>query len=647
MARWFYGLNKRVMKATDRRFTRRIALLFTVGATLCRWSAQEALASDAQITSEFLKTYCVDCHQPPRPKAKVDLSAMLSLEGISEDVPTWLNVLARVEERDMPPEDEPQPSIEDRNAFVDSGEQLLREWLCAEGPQPGPPTLRRLNRSEYSASIRRLLDIHFDAGEALPDEGAGGEGFDNAAETLFISPIHGEKYFDAARAAVEYALADTRSNQRVLVAQPSDTLAPVQAADQVLARFLPRAFRRNVPEGERTDYLRLFEDTFEESGSYTDALRAPLEAALVSPNFLFVIEEPPATGGSMEPLTDYELATRLSLFLWGSIPDDTLLEVASKGQLSDPDTLRAQTERLLSERYDRENRNFAQNFVEQWLGTRALGREFRPDPSVGAYDSELEGGMKYEPVFFFQEILVKNRPLLDLIDADYTYANRRLARHYRIRGEFREQPKRVSLSGSERRGGVLTMASVLAVSSYPHRTSPVLRGAYILEKILGDPPPPPPPNVPELEESEPEGDTPRSLRERLEAHRENPNCAGCHQRMDPLGFAFENYDVLGRWRENESGAPIDASGSFSNGRQFADPVEFKQALLERKDQFVRHLTRKMLGYALARGLYPTDECAVDEIVADLQASEYRSHALVHGIVQSIPFRFKSFDTDTP
>ncbi|HIL71481.1 MAG TPA: DUF1588 domain-containing protein, partial [Verrucomicrobia bacterium] len=254
--------------------------------------------------------------------------------------------------------------------------------------------------------------------------------------------------------------------------------------------------------------------------------------------------------------------------------------------------------------------------------------------------SELEGGMKYEPVFFFNEILAEDRSLLDLLDSDYTYVNRRLARHYGIEGEFREQPKRVELKPESRRGGLLGMSSVLAVSSLPHRTSPVLRGKWILETLLGDPPPPPPPNVPELEESE-DPDTPQTLREKLEKHRLNPTCASCHDRIDPLGFGLENYDVLGRWRDEQAGKPIDARGTLPGGMTFNGPNELKEMLLERKDQFVRHLTRKMLGYALARGLTNEDYCTVNRIVEDLKENDYHSHKLVLGIVHSVPFRYKA------
>jgi hypothetical protein len=590
---------------------------------------------------DFIQHYCVECHQAPKPKAKLDLSDYKSIDRIIEDALDWDQHLARVREGDMPPDDEDviQPSTEERNDFVSWLEASLRESACADGITPGPAMIRRLNQSEYSASVRHLLDIHFDAGEALPSDGAGGEGFDNAAETLFISPIHAEKYLEAARTAVEYGFSDTRSNQRFLIAQPNEETTPQEAASKVLQTFLPRAFRRLVTEEEFQEYFQLFERVYEKESSFAVALKLTLSAVLVSPKFLFIIEAPNDSPAPI-PISDPELATRLAYFLWGSSPDDELQSLANKNQLQEPETLTSQVKRMLERSNSRKVRNFSQVFVEQWLGTRALGREFKPDKSIKGYDSELEGGMKYEPVFFFHEILTKNRPLLEIIDADYTYINRRLARHYRIKGEFREQPKRVEIQDQPHRGGFLNMAAILAVSSHPQRTSPVLRGKWILETLIGEPSPPPPPNVPELEEDG-EAVTAQSLRKRLEIHRENPTCATCHDRIDPLGFSLENYDVLGRWREEEGGHPIDASATLPDGTAFSGPEELKQVLLDRKDQIVRHLTKKMLGYALARGLTFEDYCTVENIVDNLRENDYRSHSLLMGIINSVPFRYKA------
>ena len=607
-------------------------------------SSREILESNSKKPSEyrefeFIKRYCLECHSGEKPKASLDLSRFDSMDKILSEALLWDDILIRLSQGDMPPKEADLPTLNERSEFLNWVESSLQKAACQSGPHAGPAVLRRLNRAEYSASVRDLLDIHFDAGEALPSDGSGGEGFDNASETLFISPIHAEKYMDAARVAVEYAFADPRSLRRFLVAEPDEKTSPEVAARRVIEDFLPRAFRRSIPESEILEYLALFHAAYKADPSFMVAIRLTLQAVLISPKFLFIAEEP-NFDSKPHKVTDHELASRLSYFLWGSLPDDELLKAADEGNLSDSRILQEQFKRMLGSQNSRKVRNFSQNFVEQWLGTRALGREFKPDKSIRGYDSELEGGMKYEPVFFFHEILTENRSLLDLLKADYTYVNRRLARHYRIKGEFREQPKRVQLTDENRRGGLLSMAAVLAVSSYPHRTSPVLRGKWILETILGDPPPPPPPNVPELEESASSVSS-ESLRQRLELHRQNVACAQCHDRIDPLGFGLENYGVLGRWRDKYEGHRVDARGALPDGTTFSGPAELKLALLGRKDQFVRHLTKKMLGYALGRGLTYYDYCAVNSIVDKLRANDYKSHHLLFGIIQSVPFRFKA------
>ena len=607
-------------------------------------SSREILESNPKKTSEyrefeFIKRYCLECHSGEKPKASLDLSRFDSMDKILSEALLWDDILIRLSQGDMPPKEADLPTLNERSEFLNWVESSLQKAACQSGPHAGPAVLRRLNRAEYSASVRDLLDIHFDAGEALPSDGSGGEGFDNASETLFISPIHAEKYMDAARVAVEYAFADPRSLRRFLVAEPDEKTSPEVAARRVIEDFLPRAFRRSIPESEILEYLALFHAAYKADPSFMVAIRLTLQAVLISPKFLFIAEEP-NFDSKPHKVTDHELASRLSYFLWGSLPDDELLKAADEGNLSDSRILQEQFKRMLGSQNSRKVRNFSQNFVEQWLGTRALGREFKPDKSIRGYDSELEGGMKYEPVFFFHEILTENRSLLDLLKADYTYVNRRLARHYRIKGEFREQPKRVQLMDENRRGGLLSMAAVLAVSSYPHRTSPVLRGKWILETILGDPPPPPPSNVPELEESA-NSVSSESLRQRLELHRQDVACAQCHDRIDPLGFGLENYGVLGRWRDKYEGHTVDARGALPDGTTFSGPAELKLALLGRKDQFVRHLTKKMLGYALGRGLTYYDYCAVNSIVDKLRANDYKSHHLLFGIIQSVPFRFKA------
>jgi hypothetical protein len=601
----------------------------------------------------FLGQYCLVCHSGDEPEAELDLSRFDSPEKIVTDADVWNKIVTRVGASEMPPEEGELPSVSDRKAFLAWIGHTMRQVSCGDGIAPGAARLRRMNSSEYAATIRDLLGIQIDAAEGLPSDGAGGEGFDNASETLFISPIHAEKYLEAARNAVGYAFSDTRSQRVFLTAEPSDEVTPSQAARQVLGDFLKRAFRRPVGDEELTEYMELFELAYARDPAYFEALRFAMEAVLVSPKFLFLMEEPNLEPTPV-PITQHELASRLSYFLWGSMPDQQLMSLADEGKLFDEEVLKGEIIRMLGggvapesdirerrrQRRDDRVRYFAQSFIEQWLGTRALGREFRPDPSVGPYDSELEGGMKYEPVFFFDYILSQNRSILEFLDADYTFVHRRLARHYGIDGDFREQPRLTQLPEGSHRGGLLGMSAILAVSSRPHRTSPVLRGKWILETLLGTPPPPPPPNVPPLDEKQ-VGQAPQTLRARLELHRQNPTCASCHDRIDPVGFALENYDVLGQWRSEDAGQPIDARGELPDGTVFEGPQQLKQVLLARKDDFARHLTKKLLGYALSRTLTNEDYCVVEEIVDQLKENGYTSHTLILGIVRSVPFRYKA------
>jgi hypothetical protein len=292
---------------------------------------------------------------------------------------------------------------------------------------------------------------------------------------------------------------------------------------------------------------------------------------------------------------------------------------------------------------DEKAREFAERFIDQWLNTRELGLDIKPDEKLFPtyYDPALQSAMRYEPILFFQEILSQNLPLVSLLDANFTVLSNALAKHYELKlTGLTQQPKHAELPAGSHRGGILTMAAVLAVSSYPQRTSPVLRGKWILETILGTPPPPPPPNVPALTENH-EGASPKTLRERLEEHRRDPVCASCHSRIDPLGFALENYDVLGRWRTDDSGQPIDNRGQLPDGTVINGPEELKKVLLERKTVFLRHFTSKMLGYALGRGLTPSDSCTVDQILDQIEKQQYRSQALIQAIVLSMPFRYQA------
>jgi hypothetical protein len=326
------------------------------------------------------------------------------------------------------------------------------------------------------------------------------------------------------------------------------------------------------------------------------------------------------------------------------MPDELLFDIAAEGKLQEPAVLKELVQRML--RNDR-SLDFVERFVEQWLRTRELDTDKSPDPKLFptyAADEELRSDIRFQPILFFRELLLKNLSLLNLLDSKYTIGTSTLAKHFGVKLPLNQratkQPQWVELPEGSHRGGLLGMPAVLAVSSYPYRTSPVLRGTWILESILGTPPPPPPPNVPALE-ADHEGVAPKSVRERLTQHRANPACAGCHSRIDPLGFGLDNFDVIGRWRDEDAGKPVDTSGELPDGKKFQGPDQLKAVLLDHKELFIRNLTTKMLGYALGRGLTLTDSCTVDNIVAQLKDNNYNARTLIEAIVLSVPFRYQA------
>lgn len=629
---------------------RRISCLATAAATI-GWGCVVRAETDAGFKDilAFPQTYCVDCHAGEEPSGGLDLSQFEGGSSVAGHPAVWSRVLTRVRAREMPPPDSglPAPSAEEVSEFS----HWIRCALRSAGAQPGPSPLRRLNRYEYNTTIRDLLGVHTQAGEGLPADGGGGAGFDNAAETLFLSPIHAEKYLEAARTAVEYMARDPLARREVFVASPGEHLPADEAARLILRKFMRRAFRRPVAEDEVQRYLQAYRDALAREESFELAVLSALQGVLVSPHFLFRIERPNESP-DMRPVGDYELATRLSYFLWSSLPDDELLQLAAKGKLRERTVLREQALRMLDERIGNfgrgsefpKSRALAENFIGQWLGTRDLGGEFLPDKEVFPdYDYELGFAMRHEPVYLFEYMLTEDRPLLDLLDSDYTFLTRELARHYGIKDAPLQQfgeLEYVKLPDDSDRGGVLTMAAVLTVSSYPHRTSPVLRGKWVLEKLLGSPPPPPPPDVPPLAEDR-ESTEGKSLRERLEIHRRDAECASCHNRMDPLGFGLENYDAIGRWRSEDAGRPIDPKGELPGGVAFSGPGDLKRILLERKEDFTRLVTSQMLSYALGRGLVDSDYTTVEEIVVRLEERDYRTQELILGIVESVPFRYRA------
>ena len=435
--------------------------------------------------------------------------------------------------------------------------------------------------------------------------------------------------------------AQTPTRQRIFRCYPQAPEEERPCAEEILRSLARQAYRRPVADGDIRPLLASYEDGYREGGGFEEGIRWALEALLVSPKFLFRIEDDPPGAGPAAPyrVADLDLASRLSFFLWSSLPDEELIALAEQGRLDDPAELDRQVARMLD---DPRSRALIENFGGQWLYLRNL-RTAAPDAQLfPEFDDNLREALRRETELFFEDQLRNDRSVLEMLRADYTFVNERLARHYGMPNVYGNHFRRVQYA-DVRRAGLLGHGSLLTVTSYPHRTSPVVRGKWLLENLLGAPPPPPPPDVPGFPESGEDG-RPATVRERLEAHRANPVCASCHAPMDPLGFALENFNAVGQWREfdNEANAPIESYGTLPNGTGFGGVAEFRTALLEEPwaGQYVANLTAKMLTYAIGRGVEYYDRPAVRRIVREAQASGYTWSSIIRGVIRSDPFRMR-------
>ncbi len=436
------------------------------------------------------------------------------------------------------------------------------------------------------------------------------------------------------------ATSTTPSRQRLFICTPKSASEEERCAKKILANISRHAFRRTVTPDDYSHALALYRES-RPQGSFDNAIEIALRRVLVSPAFLFRIEEDPtpATSGASYRLPAFALASRLSFFLWASIPDDELLRAAENGSLRQPAVLEKQVRRMLA---DSRSQALVTNFASQWLYLRNLDSV---SPDMRAYldfDDNLRQSMRRETELFVEHIVKQDKSALELIRADYTFLNERLARHYGIPRIYGSRFRQVPLMSDSHRGGLLRHASIHTVTSYPNRTSPVIRGKWILDNILGIPPPPPPPDVPALKENT-AADKPRGIRERLSEHRKNPACSGCHQLMDPVGFALENYDAIGRWRETEvpdSKLNVDAAGALPDGAKFNGVDGLERAILARPEMFLTTLTEKLMIYALGRGVETSDAPYVRQVLRQAAPSNYSFSSIILGIVQSAPFQMR-------
>jgi mono/diheme cytochrome c family protein len=427
---------------------------------------------------------------------------------------------------------------------------------------------------------------------------------------------------------------DTASRRRILTCHPNGANQESACAKEILSTLAKRAYRRPVGDEDLQTLLTFYEAGRAE-GSFEAGIQRALERMLVSPYFLFRAERDPAAPAGR--ISDLELASRLSFFLWSSIPDDALIDVAARNSLHDPVELERQVKRMLA---DPRASALVDNFASQWLFLRNVDAA-SPDPRVFPdFDEALRRAMRRETELFVHDVLANDRSVRELLTADYTFLNERLARHYGVAGVYGDQFRRVSIADTPRRG-LLGHASLLTVTSYAHRTSPVLRGKWMLDNLLGAPPPPPPPDIPALQETNNKTGKALTMREAMEQHRANPSCAGCHARMDPLGFALENYDAVGRWRTQAANTPIDASGTLPDGTRFDGARGLIDAILRRPDAFATTVTERLMTYAIGRGIEYFDAPAVRAIRRDAAAQDYRFSAIVLGIVNSVPFQMRA------
>ena len=567
-----------------------------------------------------LETYCFDCHDSANAKGDLDLETALTQRPLVRNRLLWENVAERVRNGDMPPRKKPQPEHDDR--------LRLRAWLRQEIDRfdydtvrnPGFLPARRLTREEYNRTVRDLIGLDLRPADQFPIDFSGTSGFSNSANTLFLATAHLDRYLTSAELVVDAARRDRGAWAR---------LRGTGRVEDALRRYVRLAYRRTPSRAELGEVESRFLKARAAGRSDDEALAEAFKFVLVSPHFLLRVEEKGREGGD-SGVSPVDYASRLSYFLWASQPDEMLLEVAEKGLLLDTEVRERQVARMLA---DPRSRALGSIFAGEWLGTHNVGPRIRKDPIDNPWCTEsLMKAMREETAWFVHSLIAENAPVARLIDADYTFLNEELARFYRIRGVEGEEMRRVSLESSHR-GGILGHASVLAATSFPDRTSPVLRGTWILTTLLGTPPPPPPPDVPEIEVDDGGRGGVRDLREQLERHRRSARCAGCHEQIDPLGFALENYAEFGQWRGR-----VDNRGTLPNGASFRGPAGLKIALKEwRLDDLGTQVVRKMLAYALGRQLEFYDEATVREISARLKPAGYPMGDMLREIVRSYPF----------
>lgn len=605
-----------------------------------------ALKADAQKSfkdsvTPFVKTYCIGCHGQDRQKGGINFQPALSNAGDATIAKRWKQAAANVKAHDMPPTDaKKQPTDTERQAFLNGIAQI--KFLSQK--DPGLFVIRRLTKVEYGNTLHDLFGVDSAIARELPEEVIG-EGYLNT-----LSPLQSEQYLSIANEVLDQILpagaATLNSAQRRWLGPAPRSGADLRVAARPVAASLARKAYRRPPSDAELDVLLGVFDLGRTNGlAYNDALRLMAKAVLVSPQFLFITPhgEGQPVGGIVR-LDDYQLASRLSYLLWSTMPDAELSGLADRGKLHDPAVLRLQVKRLLK---DPRSRALFDGFGAQWLGLASLEGKTFDTVKFPQMNAEMRLAMYDEARLFFDSIVRENRSVVRFVDSDYTFLNRTLAPIYGLENTVTgSRMRRVKLTDPNR-GGVLGMPGVLATTSFPNRTSPVKRGVWVLEQVLGEKVPPPPPNVPALEKQDQKTVAQLTLRQRTELHRTEAVCANCHKILDPIGFGLENFDAIGRWRNrDDTGGAIEAAGELPGGKRFSAPKDLKAIIAARPKELARNFTEKFLAYSLCRQLEGYDEIVVDHLMETAAKDGYRLQTLITEIVTSYPFTHRRVQEST-
>lgn len=647
-----------------------------------------AEAQDEAKWEAFARSHCLECHGGKKVKGKVDLKDYLKLDQLASDLELTKNLIEVLDYEEMPPEDEAQPSKSERSNILGVLERFFDSTLKENRVFAQSP-MRRMNRFQYSNAVKDLFELKtmvfslpermmrdhsqyfnpssgkmpetvqvgsrplgksqmisesvFQDVAPFPQDLRAEHGFDNRGDHLTLSPMLLESFLELSSRIVDA----NQFNSRYVgiwdrfFKTPDDKNA-VNVLEQRIGRFLQRAFRRPVLSSEIQPYLEFSREKLAAGAHFTEVMKAVAKAVIASPKFLYLYDDTSENASTTE-VSSFDLASRLSFFLWGSLPDQTLLDLAAKDELLKYEVLLSQADRMLN---DKKLKRFTDSFPTQWLQLeRIISSRLDKDEFPFFYKARYRSSMHMmlEPLLLFETVLIENRSVIELLNPSFTYQSDWLANP---KGKDKFSVGKIPFKRREihdrRYGGIITNLAVLTMTSGSKETHPITRGAWLSTVVFNNPPPPPPADVPPLPEKPAAGDENLTLRERLNQHRERSDCAGCHDKIDPLGFALENFDAMGMWRDQyENGRQIDMQGKLFRKHRFDNALEFKKAILKEKDRFVRGLAGHLLSFALARELDASDEPSIEFITAQTISKDYRFREMIKAVVQSTSFRMKT------